>query len=51
VYYSIKTVETQDVMMRCLPPKISEATSLGKAVIISANDIICRKANIIEKTP
>ncbi|MBQ2705075.1 MAG: hypothetical protein IJF58_05955 [Clostridia bacterium] len=30
---------------------ISEATSLGKAVIISASDIICRKANIIEKTP
>ena len=30
---------------------ISEATSLGEAVIISDSDIICRKANIIEKTP
>ena len=30
---------------------ISEVTSLGEAVIISVSVIICRKANIIEKTP
>ncbi len=29
---------------------ISEAASLGEAVIISVSDIICRKANIIEKS-